>query len=234
VPPFDVAPIIPVLRSHPFNDPEWLFEPKYDGFRGLVYIAAGACLIRSKKGTTFKRFASLCEELPRELNLTNRRSPMRMRSVWLAPAGLVGTLAAQTPPLPELEPGVRIRLETSAVVGRLSGHFDQYRADSLIMRSPTNARTALPVRDLAKLWVRGHATKTGAIVGAAIGVAAGAFIGGAGCGLAHSDDGIIGNEDFDFGCAAAGAGIGLIIGGGMGAGVGALIPKWHLRYPVAH
>jgi hypothetical protein len=57
VPPFDVAPIIPVLRSHPFNDPDWLFEPNYDGFRSLLYLAAGACLIRSKRGTTFKRFA---------------------------------------------------------------------------------------------------------------------------------------------------------------------------------
>jgi bifunctional non-homologous end joining protein LigD len=71
VPPFDVAPIIPVLRSHPFNDPDWLFEPKYDGFRGLVYLAAGTCLIRSKKGTTFKRFASLCEALLRELDVKN-------------------------------------------------------------------------------------------------------------------------------------------------------------------
>jgi bifunctional non-homologous end joining protein LigD len=71
VPPFDVAPIIPVLRSHPFNDPDWLFEPKYDGFRGLVYIAAGTCLIRSKKGTTFKRFAPLCEAIPRELDVKN-------------------------------------------------------------------------------------------------------------------------------------------------------------------
>jgi ATP-dependent DNA ligase len=43
VPPFDVAPIIPIPRSHPFNDPDWLFEPKYDGFRGLVYLAAGSC-----------------------------------------------------------------------------------------------------------------------------------------------------------------------------------------------
>ena len=71
VPPFDVAPIIRVLRSHPFNDPDWLFEPKYDGFRGLVYLAAGTCLIRSKRGTTFKRFASLCEALPREIDVNN-------------------------------------------------------------------------------------------------------------------------------------------------------------------
>jgi ATP-dependent DNA ligase len=46
-------------------------EPKYDGFRGLVYLAAGTCLIRSKKSTTFKRFASLCEALPRELDVKN-------------------------------------------------------------------------------------------------------------------------------------------------------------------
>jgi len=71
VPPFDVAPIIPVLRSHPFNDPDWLFEPRYDGFRGLVYLADGTCLIRSKRGSAFKRFASLSEALPRELNVKN-------------------------------------------------------------------------------------------------------------------------------------------------------------------
>ena len=39
-----MAPIIPVQRSHPFNDPDWLFEPKYDGFRGGDYDVAGpAC-----------------------------------------------------------------------------------------------------------------------------------------------------------------------------------------------
>jgi hypothetical protein len=29
-----VQPIVPVLRGAPFDDPAWLFEPKYDGFRG--------------------------------------------------------------------------------------------------------------------------------------------------------------------------------------------------------
>jgi hypothetical protein len=34
-----------VLRSHPFNDPEWVFEPKYDGFRDIAYLDRGSSLI---------------------------------------------------------------------------------------------------------------------------------------------------------------------------------------------
>jgi hypothetical protein len=26
-------------RGVPFDDPAWLFEPKYDGFRGLLYVS---------------------------------------------------------------------------------------------------------------------------------------------------------------------------------------------------
>lgn len=38
-----VQPIVPVLRGVPFDDPAWLFEPKYDGFRGLLYVAPRHC-----------------------------------------------------------------------------------------------------------------------------------------------------------------------------------------------
>ena len=31
-------PVRPVEEKHPFNDPEWLFELKHDGFRALAYI----------------------------------------------------------------------------------------------------------------------------------------------------------------------------------------------------
>jgi bifunctional non-homologous end joining protein LigD len=34
-----VEPIVPVLYPQPFDGPEWLFEPKYDGFRGLSYLS---------------------------------------------------------------------------------------------------------------------------------------------------------------------------------------------------
>jgi ATP-dependent DNA ligase len=33
-----VEPIVPVLRAPAFNDPAYLFEPKYDGFRVLLYV----------------------------------------------------------------------------------------------------------------------------------------------------------------------------------------------------
>ena len=32
----------------PFNDPDWLFEPKWDGFRALAYIKGHRCqLVRA-------------------------------------------------------------------------------------------------------------------------------------------------------------------------------------------
>jgi bifunctional non-homologous end joining protein LigD len=64
-----VEPIVPVPRPQPFNDADWLFEPKYDGFRGLVYLIRGSCAIYSKRGNRFSRFRELgdilCNALPR-------------------------------------------------------------------------------------------------------------------------------------------------------------------------
>jgi bifunctional non-homologous end joining protein LigD len=63
-----VEPIVPVLRDWPFDDPAYLFEPKYDGFRGLFYITGRDCHFRSKRGNVLKQFEQLCywvrEELP--------------------------------------------------------------------------------------------------------------------------------------------------------------------------
>ena len=57
-----VQPIVPVLRGVPFDDPDWLFEPKYDGFRGLLYVSPRSCWFRSKRGTTMTRFQELAEQ----------------------------------------------------------------------------------------------------------------------------------------------------------------------------
>ena len=45
-----VAPIVPVPRDQPLDDPAHLFEPKYDGFRGLLYLSGRECHFRSKRG----------------------------------------------------------------------------------------------------------------------------------------------------------------------------------------
>jgi bifunctional non-homologous end joining protein LigD len=64
----DVQPILLTLRRDPFNDPAWLFEPKYDGYRGLLYVTRRSCYLRSKRGNLLKQFQELCyrvrEELP--------------------------------------------------------------------------------------------------------------------------------------------------------------------------
>ena len=36
-----VQPINPTRRREPFDDPNWLFDFKYDGFRGLFYVDRG-------------------------------------------------------------------------------------------------------------------------------------------------------------------------------------------------
>jgi|SRR5689334_16294947 len=55
-----VDPIMPVLYPQPFDGQEWLFEPRYDGFRGLLYLSGRACHFRSKQGNVLRRFEHLC------------------------------------------------------------------------------------------------------------------------------------------------------------------------------
>ena len=54
-----VAPIVPALRDQPFDDPAYLFEPKYDGFRGSSTSATGSAYFRSKRGNVLKQFEQL-------------------------------------------------------------------------------------------------------------------------------------------------------------------------------
>jgi bifunctional non-homologous end joining protein LigD len=54
-----VDPIAPVLRPAPFDDPDWVFEPKYDGFRGLACVTPDSCSIRSRRDIEFDRFDEL-------------------------------------------------------------------------------------------------------------------------------------------------------------------------------
>jgi ATP dependent DNA ligase domain len=62
-----VEPIVPVVYPAPFDGPEWLFEPKYDGFRGLLYLSGRECRFRSKRGNRLRRFDQLCYWVREEL-----------------------------------------------------------------------------------------------------------------------------------------------------------------------
>jgi ATP-dependent DNA ligase len=54
-----VEPILLTPRGDPFDDPAWLFEPKYDGYRGLLYVSRKGGHFRSKRGNILKRFEEL-------------------------------------------------------------------------------------------------------------------------------------------------------------------------------
>jgi bifunctional non-homologous end joining protein LigD len=58
-----VQPIIPTWRKEPFDDPDWLFEFKYDGLRGLCYIEQGRCRFISRNGNVLSRFEALGDQV---------------------------------------------------------------------------------------------------------------------------------------------------------------------------
>lgn len=62
-----VEPSVPVLHDQPFDDPTYLFEPKYDGFRRLLYITREGCPFRSKRGNILTQFEELCLWVREEL-----------------------------------------------------------------------------------------------------------------------------------------------------------------------
>lgn len=65
LPPVDPVSLVP--RPDPFDDPDWVFEPKYDGIRGFVYASTNACEIRCRRDFRFERFGELCERIARVL-----------------------------------------------------------------------------------------------------------------------------------------------------------------------
>ena len=48
--PSIVEPMQLSLAKHPFSNPEWLFEPKRDGFRAICFLKDGkVCFVSRKK-----------------------------------------------------------------------------------------------------------------------------------------------------------------------------------------
>jgi bifunctional non-homologous end joining protein LigD len=58
-----VQPIIPTWRKEPFDDPDWLFDLKYDGFRGLFHLQRGRGRFISRNSNTLNRFKGLGDQL---------------------------------------------------------------------------------------------------------------------------------------------------------------------------
>jgi bifunctional non-homologous end joining protein LigD len=66
-----VQPIAPTWRKDPFDDPDWLFDVKYDGFRGLCYVEHGRNRLISRNGNVFDRFEVLADQIAVELDVVD-------------------------------------------------------------------------------------------------------------------------------------------------------------------
>jgi len=53
----------PTWRKHPFDDPGWLFDVKYDGFRALLYLEQGRRRFISRNGNMMTRFDTLAGQV---------------------------------------------------------------------------------------------------------------------------------------------------------------------------
>jgi bifunctional non-homologous end joining protein LigD len=62
------APMPLQRRREPFDDPEWIFELKYDGFRALAFVKGAGTKLVSRRGLEYRRFEDLCSEILLELN----------------------------------------------------------------------------------------------------------------------------------------------------------------------
>ena len=49
--------------QEPFDHPDFIFEPKLDGFRALAHVRGHRCELVSRNGLTFKQWPQLAEEI---------------------------------------------------------------------------------------------------------------------------------------------------------------------------
>jgi bifunctional non-homologous end joining protein LigD len=60
-------PLVP--QKQPFDDPDWLYEIKHDGFRALAVIENGRCRFFSRNKHRLTGFRDLAEAIVKELNV---------------------------------------------------------------------------------------------------------------------------------------------------------------------
>jgi bifunctional non-homologous end joining protein LigD len=61
--PLHFQPMPLLKRRSPFDDDDWLFELKYDGFRALAVIEHGRAQLLSRNGHPFASFPALAESI---------------------------------------------------------------------------------------------------------------------------------------------------------------------------
>jgi bifunctional non-homologous end joining protein LigD len=61
---YDLQPMLATLTDKPFDDPEWIFETKWDGFRAIAVARPGHAALYSRNGNDIsKKYPAICEAL---------------------------------------------------------------------------------------------------------------------------------------------------------------------------
>jgi len=55
----------------PFDDPAWIFEPKWDGFRALAFIERRRCALVSRRGYAYKAWPALARDVADSVDCSN-------------------------------------------------------------------------------------------------------------------------------------------------------------------
>jgi ATP-dependent DNA ligase len=53
-------------QETPFDHPDWIFEPKLDGFRAVAYLEDGDCRLVSRNRNAFRTFDPLAQAIGRQ------------------------------------------------------------------------------------------------------------------------------------------------------------------------
>jgi bifunctional non-homologous end joining protein LigD len=63
-----VTPMPLARLDKPFDHPDWIFEPKLDGFRAVAYVEEGRCRLVSRNWNAFKTFEALAQAIAQDLS----------------------------------------------------------------------------------------------------------------------------------------------------------------------
>jgi hypothetical protein len=66
-----IQPIAPTWRKESFDDPEWVFEMKYDGYRALCYIEQRRNRLISRNNNIMNRFDALADQVATALGVVD-------------------------------------------------------------------------------------------------------------------------------------------------------------------
>jgi hypothetical protein len=108
---------------------------------------------------------------------------------------------------------------------RLTGTLGSVSPTAIVLRDSDGAGASVQLADVARLWRRGRATRTGALVGGALGAGFGLFIGAVAVGVCEYDC-----PSSTGSAMAAGAVSFGLLGTVPGALIGAAFPRWRTAW----